>query len=203
MLSDAASVKSGSTDYAEGIVQKLKDVPPLQMDPSSVTDVRKVFTHSHTTSSSSHSSSSADPFSHITVEWNEVVQEVLGYDAKIGGDIEPTVQWWLQRIHRDDRTKVSEQLHAHFGGHPDWACAEARLCYLEYRIQRKDGSWLFVGDRITTCRDILTGLPTVSESFCFDHAVRFGGVAPDKRADFLGEDNFKLVAQNMHSALYM
>lgn len=204
MLSDAASIKSASTDYAEGIVQKLRDVPPLQDDPSKVTDVRKILTHSYPSACSSQPSSSADPFPHISVQWGDNVRDLLGYDVRIPGDIETPLQWWLQRVHPDERPGISAQLQAHFGAHPDWASAEARLCYLEYRIQRKDGSWLYVGDRITTCRDTFTGLPTVSESFCFDHSARFGGaLGPERQSEDLGEDNFKMVAQNMHSGLFM
>jgi len=69
--------------------------------------------------------------------WSDGVQKLFGYSAE---DISTRVEWWLERVHPDDRDKVVEAIGkvAESGG-TGWAG--------EYRFRRKDGSYAIVWDR--------------------------------------------------------
>lgn len=188
------------SDHPAGNLNPIEDTPPIRTDASGQSDVRKALFHAHDDVSPA-SSSSADPFSHITVKWGPNIEDLLGYTQ---ADTEPTMSWWLQRIHPDDRDRIESGLLAHFARHESYATADARLCYMEYRMRKKDGNWLFLGERMNTERDLKTGLPKKSESFSLDHQHRHGSVCPETITENLSDaDNFQIVAQNMHSGLFM
>lgn len=69
--------------------------------------------------------------------WSDGVQKLFGYPAE---DISSKVEWWLERVHPEDRDKVVEAIRkaAESGGR-GWAG--------EYRFRRKDGSYAVVWDR--------------------------------------------------------
>jgi PAS domain S-box-containing protein len=69
--------------------------------------------------------------------WSDGVQKLFGYPAE---DISSKVEWWLERVHPEDRDTVVEAIRkaAESGGR-GWAG--------EYRFRRKDGSYAMVWDR--------------------------------------------------------
>ncbi|MBS4098565.1 MAG: PAS domain S-box protein, partial [Sulfuricella sp.] len=64
-------------------------------------------------------------------------KEMLGYaEAEISGDVTE----WERRVHPDDRESVEQALRGYLDGQlPTYAC--------EHRVQRKDGSWIWILDR--------------------------------------------------------
>jgi PAS domain S-box-containing protein len=71
------------------------------------------------------------------VVWNEAVQALFGYQSvEVGSDI----AWWDERIHPDDRVRVTAGIQrALTQGAPTWSD--------EYRFLRRDGLYAFVVDR--------------------------------------------------------
>jgi diguanylate cyclase (GGDEF)-like protein/PAS domain S-box-containing protein len=79
-------------------------------------------------------------------DWNIATGEVyftqewlmmLGYKA---GEVDPHISGWEERINPDDRGSAMRTLNEHVEGRSD--CHET-----EYRMQAKDGSWVWVLDR--------------------------------------------------------
>jgi PAS domain S-box-containing protein len=74
---------------------------------------------------------------------------VFGYAPELaftGG-----LEWWLDRVHEDDRVIVSDRMSGHRPGHNvQWS--------VEYRVQRHDGTWAIVQDQGRTI-DAENGLP--------------------------------------------
>lgn len=71
------------------------------------------------------------------------------YLAMLGlrpGELAPTMQAWLARIHPDDRAAVDEAVAAHLRG-------ETRVCETEHRLRHKDGHWIWVLARGKVMRD--------------------------------------------------
>ena len=68
---------------------------------------------------------------------NENLRNLFGYAAE---DMEPAGTWWEQRIHPDDRHRVTTELHAAIArGDRFWSA--------QYRWRRKDGTYATVLDR--------------------------------------------------------
>ncbi|HET7469375.1 MAG TPA: PAS domain S-box protein [Gemmatimonadales bacterium] len=83
-----------------------------------------------------------------TVTWTDGFEEVFGYGpAQLGKD----VRWWEQRIHPDDRTRVTESLRRAVKG-------IAERWEEEYRFRRCDGEYVRVRDRARIMRTT-DGLP--------------------------------------------
>lgn len=149
-------------------------------------------------STSADSQDGPDPdFSGITVEWSPDIHRLLGYEKQ---DVAPTMTWWLDRIHPEDRDKVISTLREHFAWSASASTSLARLWYSEYRIRKASpgDEYLLVGDRMNTTRH--HGLPSLSESFMFDLEKRKASHRPDGDLD---TDNFRIVTENMHSGLFM
>ncbi len=68
---------------------------------------------------------------------------MLGYRS---GELEPTMQAWLQRIHPDERAFVDNAVAAHVAG-------ETRVFEVEHRLRHKDGHWVWVLARGKVFRD--------------------------------------------------
>ena len=95
------------------------------------------------------------------VEWNEALTIVYGY--RLHG-IEPTPQWWLEHVHRDDRERVREDIFRVINGvDRDWSH--------EYRFLRSDGTWADVFDRGSMIRDA-DGNPLRMIGAMFDNSER-------------------------------
>lgn len=79
-------------------------------------------------------------------DWNLITGKLLlapkwlksvGYSAE---EFKPHIDSWRQRIHPDDRLMSSEKMQAHFEGKtPSYEC--------EYRLQTKQGDWMWRYDR--------------------------------------------------------
>lgn len=78
-----------------------------------------------------------------TVERICGLTEILGYQLE---EAEPTVQWWLDRLHPEDKQKINEK---DFWEH---IAQSDRFC-TEYRIRHKDGHYLWVQDRQIIVKD--------------------------------------------------
>ena len=82
------------------------------------------------------------------VHWNDALQSVLGHDTPRAGDGTrlTDAQWWLERIHPEDRERVEADIHAVIQGRGSvWESV--------YRFQRGDGAWLDLHDRGFVVRD--------------------------------------------------
>lgn len=74
---------------------------------------------------------------------NDLVQRVYGYAPH---EVKPRLDWWMERIHPDDRDRV-------FGG-VQRAIAEGETSWADsYRFRRVDGSYVIVFDRGFIARD--------------------------------------------------
>jgi diguanylate cyclase (GGDEF)-like protein/PAS domain S-box-containing protein len=78
-----------------------------------------------------------------TVWWSDGVRTLFGYE-KGGIRVEPS--WWQERLHPDDRTRVSSSVNAFLEG-------SAKFWSDEYRYRRADGSYALVIDRAFILRD--------------------------------------------------
>lgn len=77
--------------------------------------------------------------------WSEGLERTFGYDSK---SIAPTLDWWSERVHPDDRRRVTNRMFAVIrGGQHDWAD--------EYRYRRADGTYAQVFDRGVVLHDKL------------------------------------------------
>ena len=78
-----------------------------------------------------------------TVWWSEAVRPLFGYENG-GGRVETT--WWQDRLHPEDRDRVSLSIPAFIEG-------DAKFWSDEYRYRRADGSYALVIDRAFILRD--------------------------------------------------
>lgn len=77
------------------------------------------------------------------VTWNEGLCSRFGFLAE---QVAPTAKWWYERIHPDDRERVTHSIHSAVdAGRSDWND--------EYRFLRADGSPAYVFDRGRIVRD--------------------------------------------------
>ncbi|WP_442963979.1 PAS domain S-box protein [Pseudomonas sp. MM211] len=71
------------------------------------------------------------------VLWNEALEDAYGYSP---ASTENSGDWWMARIHPDDRARIDASIHAVIDGTgTDWTDG--------YRFQRQDGSYAEVLDR--------------------------------------------------------
>ncbi|WP_458094282.1 PAS domain-containing protein [Roseomonas sp. WA12] len=76
-------------------------------------------------------------FSDNSVLWNEALEDAYGWAP---GQVEPTGDWWITRIHPEDRAGVDRSIHAVIDSSgTSWTD--------EYRFRRADGSYAEVLDR--------------------------------------------------------
>jgi PAS domain S-box-containing protein len=72
-----------------------------------------------------------------TILWNDALYRKYGYDA---ASVEPSGEWWLSRIHHDDRERVERYISRVIEG-------SASAWQDEYRFLRADGSCVDIVDR--------------------------------------------------------
>ncbi len=78
-----------------------------------------------------------------TLTWGHGIRTLFGYSDE---EVEPTLDWWGKRIHRDDSDMVSTALDAAIqAGEDTWLG--------EYRFRRADGSYAYVAHRGYIVRD--------------------------------------------------
>jgi len=70
------------------------------------------------------------------VLWTEGITEVFGY---LPEEVEPTIEWWLDHIHPDDRQRIRDQISRDIAANRDFVA--------EYRVQTRDGRYLAVWNR--------------------------------------------------------
>lgn len=73
-----------------------------------------------------------------TIERPQGLVEVLGYQPE---ETEPSANWWLERVHPDDRERIRTTIYAACNNGSD------RDFELEYRILHKSGHYIYVWDR--------------------------------------------------------
>jgi PAS domain S-box-containing protein len=77
------------------------------------------------------------------VTWTDAIQSAFGYPPE---DVDPSIEWWLDRIHPESRDRVAADLFREVKrGGSHWVD--------EYRFQRHDGSYALVFDRGHVVRD--------------------------------------------------
>ena len=74
---------------------------------------------------------------------NTAFSDVLG---EVPGSLAPTLEWWKQRVHAEDRERA-------VGAFERALRAEANDVTSEYRIRRRNGTWISVDDRACIVRD--------------------------------------------------
>lgn len=93
------------------------------------------------------------------VKFNDKKVEQLGYDASLVGDI--GFEFFTNKIHADDYEGVMENMRGHLRG--DLPAYE-----VEYRIQHKDGHYLWYYDRGTVVKRSEEGTPEIIQGIVFD-----------------------------------
>jgi PAS domain S-box-containing protein len=77
------------------------------------------------------------------LRWNEAVTVLFGYPMD---EVTPSVGWWSEHIHPEDRERVVSGIHAVIArGATGWRD--------EYRFRRADGDWAHIDDRGYVIRD--------------------------------------------------
>jgi len=79
---------------------------------------------------------------HGTVAWTQGLTALGGYPLE---EIESTYEWWIERVHPDDRPRVHERVQANAVTGHDFEA--------EYRFRARDGHYLDVLDRGRFVRD--------------------------------------------------
>ena len=80
------------------------------------------------------------------LEWFGDIDGALGFDS---GEIERTIEAWVEKIHPEDQEQLRDAVELHR--------RSAEPLYYEYRIMAKDGSWRHWVDR---------GIPILDENGC-------------------------------------
>ena len=77
------------------------------------------------------------------LSWNEGVETLFGYVLEA---VEPTIEWWHERVHPDERQRVFDSMHTAIERGEDFWTAD-------YRFRRADGQYATVTDRGVIARD--------------------------------------------------
>lgn len=113
-----------------------------------------------------------------TVQWNDVYATNLGRPPETSG----SWQWWIDRIHPDDRENTAKGLLAALeGDEKAWVC--------EYRFMRSDGEWASINDRAYIARDesgtavrIVGAMADLTERKKIEEELRVAKGEAEKRA---------------------
>jgi len=71
------------------------------------------------------------------LHWNQAVKDIFGYHPE---EVIPTIQWWTEHLHPEDRDRVTNSLYSSVE-------SEKSLWRENYRFRRADGSYVMVADR--------------------------------------------------------
>jgi two-component system, NarL family, sensor histidine kinase UhpB len=135
------------------------------------------------------------------VWWSEGVQKLFGYRSE---DVSSQSDWWLQRVHPEDRERVTASIRkaVEDGGH-NWKS--------EYRFRRQDERYAFVLGRGYIIRDafgkpvrLVGGLSDVSEQRMAEQAIENSRQqlrALNARLQSGREDERAKVAREIHDDL--
>lgn len=75
--------------------------------------------------------------------WSEGIERLFGYKSN---ELEPGPESWYNRIHPEDRDRITEGIHLAING-------SASYWQDDYKFRKKDGSWAYVIDRGHIIRD--------------------------------------------------
>ncbi|MCJ1390449.1 hypothetical protein MMC18_003308 [Xylographa bjoerkii] len=142
---------------------------------------------------------SATPFQKQTVVWKGPIQALFGYSFH---DVEGTEDWWLDKLHPEDRDSVLESLTRHLLAAPERPfAADSRIWGPDYRFRHADGRYILVSDRTITTRDQY-GNAMMFESVVFDKEARRNERENHAR-NLKSQDRLALVANNTPSGIFM
>ena len=145
------------------------------------------------------SADGADRYSDQLISWTGPIEKLFGYPL---ADIRNTEEWWLEKIHQDDRQRVSEAFNEKLKpALVDRFAAESRIWGYDYRFRRADGSYILVSDRNIAARD-RHGNVTHLSSVVFDKENRkYEREAHAKELESIND--IALIANNTVSGIYM
>ena len=146
-----------------------------------------------------HRPNSVTPSRNQLVSWTGPIEKLLGYTAE---ELESTEDWWLDRIHVEDREYVVQSLAKHLKtalGSP--FAAEARLWSSEYRFRHVDGTYILISDNSVTARDE-QGDAISMQSILYDKHAR-QKARQDHGRLLESQNHLALVANNTPSGIYM
>jgi len=92
--------------------------------------------------------------------WSDIVDEMLGYDA---GAFPRVISAWQESLHPDDKTQVLDALHSHIANNVPYE--------VEYRIKRKDGSYVWWHD-LGNAKHKSSGIVAKMSGACTDVSER-------------------------------
>ena len=144
-------------------------------------------------------SRSATPYQEQSLVWDGPIQALLGCSLN---DVEGTEEWWLDRIHPEDRGGVLESLTRHLMPSPEKPfAAESRIWGPDYRFRHAEGCYILISDRTITTRDE-NGNAICLESVIFDKAARRNERDAYAKV-FKSQDHLALIANNTPSGIFM
>ena len=142
---------------------------------------------------------SATPFQKQIVTWKGPIQALFGYSFN---DVQDTEDWWLDRIHPEDRDSVLASLTRHLIAAPERPfAADSRIWGPDYRFKHADGTYILISDRTITTRDRY-GNAIMFESVMFDKEARRNERAYHMK-NLKSQDRLALVANNTPSGIFM
>lgn len=135
------------------------------------------------------------------VWWNEGIQKLFGYRPE---DVSSKFDWWLQRVHPDDRDRVTASIHRVVeSGAKSWTG--------EYRFRKQDNNYATVLDRGFIVRDaagkplrLVGGITDISERRLAEKALEGSRQqlrALAARLQSSREDERAKVAREIHDEL--
>lgn len=132
-------------------------------------------------------------------EWTGPTEELFGFSLE---EIENTEDWWIQRIHPDDREAVrhsTDELLVSAPKNP--YAAESRISAQEYRFKHANGDYMLLSDRTIVNRDS-KGEADRLESVVFDKEKR-----KKQRESFAkifeAQNHLALIANNTQAGIFM
>lgn len=134
-----------------------------------------------------------------TTRWTGPTKDLFGFSPD---DIGDTEDWWIQRIHPDDREAVRQnikQLHIPAPKQP--FAAESRISGHDYRFKHANGEYILLSDRTIVTRDS-QGQVTCLESVVF-HKERRRKQRESFAKVFEAQNHLALIANNTQSGIFM
>lgn len=133
------------------------------------------------------------------VSWSGPAQPLLGYSLE---ELEDKESWWLDHIHPEDADYVLNKLTNHLKQFPGRKeCAEARMWSVDYRIRRKDSTYVLVSERGITTRDE-AGFPLILNSVIHDKELqRTSRIEHKKHME--ARNYLAAVAENTPSGIFL
>jgi PAS domain S-box-containing protein len=112
-----------------------------------------------------------------SLEWFGNLDEQLGYKP---GEISRTIEAWIKLIHPDDARNLSNSVKRHR--------ESTEPIYEEYRVQKKDGTWMYWSDR---------GIPILNSE---GHPVKWIGACKDITERKKAEEKLRLNEASLRGA---